>query len=147
VADPKANALTELEKRIALLERDTHPPVELAPKIREIVREELTILREPPSTPSGRTLRDYAKHDLACRKGKPTEICPGCGGKLEWVRQSSNSTLNSDQFDAVKAGDYFCRVCLGGESQSNTFKYWWTSDLLRSPSLGETPAPTARRQS
>lgn len=34
--------------------------------------------------------------------------CPICNGPVEKVRRSSVSPLNSDQFDAVRCGDYYC---------------------------------------
>ena len=36
--------------------------------------------------------------------------------------------LNSDQFDSVKAGDWFCCSCKGSEA-STGFKYFWASEL------------------
>ena len=54
--------------------------------------------------------------------------CPGCGSKLEKVIQSQNSMLNSEQFDAIKAGDYFCRICKGDRGKSG-YRYYWKNEL------------------
>lgn len=57
----------------------------------------------------------------------PSPICPTCGCELFKVRNES-TYLNEDQFDAVKAGDWFCRTCVGKEARSG-FKYWWNREL------------------
>jgi hypothetical protein len=69
------------------------------------------------------------QHHEECLYGKPVLSCPGCGGQLKRVTQSANSMLNSYQFDAVKAGDYYCDTCVGAEAASSTSKYWWTREL------------------
>lgn len=43
--------------------------------------------------------------------------CPICGETLIEVRQSEPKMLNSEQFDSVKAGDYYC---------SKDRVYWWS---------------------
>lgn len=57
----------------------------------------------------------------------PSPLCPTCGCALFKVRNES-SYLNDDQFDAVKAGDWFCHTCVGKEARSG-FKYWWNREL------------------
>lgn len=57
--------------------------------------------------------------------------CPQCGGRLEAVTYPSDSMLNRDQFDSVRAGDWYCTNCKGVEARSG-HKYWWDSDLGKS---------------
>lgn len=63
--------------------------------------------------------------------------CPVCGGALQEVRYPEGSMLNREQFDSVRAGDYFCKACKGTEAKSG-YKYWWKRDL-------ETAAPVVER--
>lgn len=84
----------------------------------------------PPAALSTRVraLEDYVRHKSDCAKGKRQRVCPQCFSPLKGVTQSQNSPLNEYQFDAVKAGDYYCALCKGDESNTG-FKYWWTRDL------------------
>ena len=77
--------------------------------------------------------RYRVQHMPTCPVGADKLECPTCGGLLGMVRQGANSMLNSYQFDAVKAGDYYCTACKGGEAQGSTYKYWWNSDLAKHP--------------
>ncbi len=54
--------------------------------------------------------------------------CPDCSNKLFKVVQSPKSPLSPDQFDAVKAGDWYCTNCKGTRSY-NGYKYFWERDL------------------
>jgi hypothetical protein len=54
--------------------------------------------------------------------------CPRCKGKLLRVRNPPDSMLNDYQFDAIRAGDWYCTHCSGNEAASG-YKYWWQSDL------------------
>ena len=56
-------------------------------------------------------------------------VCPQCGTKLTPVEQSPLSSLNADQFDAVKAGDYFCPRCPSNHRGIAPHCYWWTNEL------------------
>jgi hypothetical protein len=56
-------------------------------------------------------------------------ICPRCYGPVEEVRQSPTSPLNRDQFDASKAGDFFCRSCPDNGRGISGLCYWWESEL------------------
>jgi uncharacterized protein (UPF0212 family) len=56
------------------------------------------------------------------------EVCPDCSAKLKTVYRSSSSCLSQDQFDAVKAGDYWCPACTDKTTKSG-FKYFWKNDL------------------
>lgn len=65
--------------------------------------------------------------------GKPdsgSPKCPQCGGELREVTYSRDGMLNSEQFDAVRAGDYFCKKCPGKESNDG-YKYFWKRDLAK----------------
>lgn len=60
--------------------------------------------------------------------------CPQCDTELEVIRQSSSSPLNSDQWDAVKAGDYCCHKCPPNkETNSGKFYYLWTWEVTKRP--------------
>jgi hypothetical protein len=54
--------------------------------------------------------------------------CPDCGNDLQRVRQSEPKMYNSYQFDAVKAGDYFCDKCKSDKAMSG-YKYFWKHEL------------------
>jgi ribosomal protein L37AE/L43A len=56
------------------------------------------------------------------------EVCPDCNTKLKTVRRFSGSYLSQDQFDAVKAGDYYCPNC-NDEATKSKFKFFWKRDL------------------
>lgn len=55
--------------------------------------------------------------------------CPQCGGPLRKVRQSPTSPLNRDQFDARKAGDYYCETCPDNDRGNSKLCYWWEDEL------------------
>jgi predicted RNA-binding Zn-ribbon protein involved in translation (DUF1610 family) len=55
-------------------------------------------------------------------------LCPKCGKLLKRVRQSAYSMLNRDQFDSVKAGDYYCDSCKG-ERGKDGMRYFWKHEL------------------
>ena len=54
--------------------------------------------------------------------------CPECVKPLNPVLQSSSSMLNSEQFDAGRAGDYYCDKCKGTRA-STGFRYFWEHRL------------------
>ena len=54
--------------------------------------------------------------------------CPECVEPLKPVRQSSSSMLNSEQFDAGRAGDYYCDKCKGTRADTG-FRYFWEHRL------------------
>jgi uncharacterized protein with PIN domain len=58
----------------------------------------------------------------------PIPKCPQCNKKLEKVTRDTGSYLNQDQFDAVRAGDWYCASCTGNEARTG-FKYWWNREL------------------
>lgn len=56
--------------------------------------------------------------------------CPQCGGELQRVRQESPRMLNDYQFDAVKAGDWYCESCPpNGRSALNKYAYFWQHEV------------------
>ena len=55
--------------------------------------------------------------------------CPKCGGKLNLVTQSSKSPLNEEQFDSIKAGDYYCDKCEGDRGKKTRHRYYWKREL------------------
>jgi len=70
---------------------------------------------------------------LAWRKIVIAKVkCPSCKGSLKVVRQNKFH-LNSDQFDAIRAGDYYCKVCpeeVGTAKKANTgYAYFWASQV------------------
>lgn len=56
-------------------------------------------------------------------------LCPQCRNPLERVRQSDYSALNRDQFDSVKAGDYYCSTCRDNSRGQSALCYWWDHEL------------------
>jgi hypothetical protein len=62
-----------------------------------------------------------------CRCSKAiNKRCPQCGESLNAV--TNNGPLNDDQFDAIKAGDWYCERCEDG-SIRNGKKHWRDKDL------------------
>jgi hypothetical protein len=55
--------------------------------------------------------------------------CPDCNSALQRVRQDEYSMLNSEQFDAVKAGDWFCTRCPSDGKARTGYRYFWNHDL------------------
>lgn len=56
-------------------------------------------------------------------------MCPDCGKPLERVTRSRDSYLNDDQFDAVRAGDWFCEMCPSNERGNARYRYFWDREL------------------
>jgi len=56
-------------------------------------------------------------------------FCPQCGSPLEQVCQSVNSMLNAEQFESVKAGDYYCPTCPDNDRGKDKKCYWWIKEL------------------
>lgn len=54
--------------------------------------------------------------------------CPACNKPLERVEQSPNSPRTAAQFEADKAGDWFCR-CHDNGRGSAPFAYYFTTEL------------------
>lgn len=58
---------------------------------------------------------------------RPRLVCPDCNWPLGMVPPSR--TLNGDQWDAVKAGDYYCTGNCKSDAASTGMKYWWSYQL------------------
>ena len=54
--------------------------------------------------------------------------CPRCQQPLKQVTQSPYSPLNSDQFDASKAGDWFCECSDNGRGAA-PYVYFWDHEV------------------
>ena len=55
--------------------------------------------------------------------------CPTCGKPLTEVRYDSGSMLNRDQFDSIRAGDYFCASCPDNGRGKSGLCYWWKHEV------------------
>jgi hypothetical protein len=59
-----------------------------------------------------------------------TALCPQCSTALEKVKNPAGSYMNNEQFDAVKAGDWFCKLCRSnGRNKINKVCYWWDKEV------------------
>ncbi len=56
--------------------------------------------------------------------------CPQCGQPLQPVEPEGD--VRPEEFEAAKAGDYYCQSCKGDEANSG-FKYFWRRDLASTP--------------
>jgi hypothetical protein len=56
--------------------------------------------------------------------------CPQCKGELKEVTNNS-LFMNKDQFDAEKAGDFYCERCPGNDRGKQPRCYWWTSEVRK----------------
>lgn len=55
--------------------------------------------------------------------------CPQCGENLIKVLMNTNCPLNEEQFDSVRAGDYYCPKCPDNNRGRGKMCYWWKSEL------------------
>lgn len=70
-----------------------------------------------------------ALEGIKCRCSHAVDShCPDCREALEPV--VNNGPLNDDQFDAVKAGDWYCKRCSDARIRSGR-KHWFDRDLQR----------------
>lgn len=68
-----------------------------------------------------------ALEEVRCRCSRGIDNhCPECGDDLD--RVVNNGPLNDDQFDAVKAGDWYCKKCKS-DAAATGFKYWLDRQL------------------
>jgi hypothetical protein len=91
-------------------------------QMREILE---AALRAAPSPGAGETL---------------TSRCPTCARALHKVMRPSGSMLNDDQFDAVRAGDWYCDTCPSNERGNTGYRYFWTRELAQPPAVSASPA-------
>lgn len=54
--------------------------------------------------------------------------CPHCNQPLNRVLRDSSSFLNEDQFDAIRAGDWFC-TCHNNGRGNSPYAYFWNKEL------------------
>lgn len=54
--------------------------------------------------------------------------CPGCDGPLVEVPRHSK-WLNDDQYDAQKAGDWYCETCPDNSRGLQRLCYWSDSEV------------------
>lgn len=92
-----------------------------------------------------------ALEEVRCRCSRGIDNhCPECGDDLD--RVVNNGPLNDDQFDAVKAGDWYCKKCKS-DAAATGFKYWLDRQLPvvvyqtcdRCTALAASPAEHERR--
>ena len=61
--------------------------------------------------------------------------CPNCGGELGRVNRPFDSLLNDDQFDAIRAGDWYCTQCpedIGTAHKAKSgYAYFWDKDVIK----------------
>lgn len=71
--------------------------------------------------------------ELAARVNKTANKmqCPQCSGPIEKVRQPAGSSLNSNQFESVKAGDFICRTCPDNGRGQSGMAYFWNRELMQ----------------
>lgn len=68
--------------------------------------------------------------------GEVTPVCPDCSKPLHKVTRPGGSMLNDDQFDAVRAGDWYCDTCPGNERGNTRYRYFWNREM---PSVEPSP--------
>jgi hypothetical protein len=67
--------------------------------------------------------------------GEPA--CPDCGKALQPVRYEGGY-LNRDQWESVRAGDWFCDACKGTRSRSG-YRYFWNRELAAPSPVSDAP--------
>jgi hypothetical protein len=55
-------------------------------------------------------------------------FCPQCEGELVRVTQVGG-WMSDEQFDAVKAGDWYFPVCPSNDRGQKPYCYWWNSEV------------------
>lgn len=80
---------------------------------------------EPTRDDRLEALMPYLQHRPDCRMGKLVSPvpCPECGEAMNVVRDTGGY-LNRDQFDAIKAGDWFCK-------RHEAIVYAWDSSVKK----------------
>jgi hypothetical protein len=64
--------------------------------------------------------------------------CPQCGKPLEEVRYPSDSMLNRDQWESVRAGDWWCKSCpYNGRAKNLIGAYFWDSEVAERGEVGQ----------
>jgi hypothetical protein len=57
-------------------------------------------------------------------------LCPACGTELREVLYPPGSLLNRDQWNTVKAGDYYCIICTSDRCATG-YRYYWKRELTQ----------------
>lgn len=55
--------------------------------------------------------------------------CPDCGNELEQVTYQAGCLYNREQFDAVRAGDWYCTTCPSNHRGNTQYRYFWNREL------------------
>ena len=54
--------------------------------------------------------------------------CPDCNRELLKVHKPFDSCLNEEQFQSVRAGDWYCPICKGSRGKTSC-RYFWDREL------------------
>lgn len=74
-------------------------------------------------------IQGHCQHTAGCNANRPRSYaCPDCGNEL--VRVKRPLYLNEDQWDATKAGDFYCVAC-AGERGGTDYRYYDSGELPR----------------
>lgn len=65
--------------------------------------------------------------------------CPGCRNPLNRVYRSRSSMLNDDQFDAIRAGDWYCTTCPTNGRGNTPYRYFWDHELVTDELVSKQP--------
>lgn len=72
---------------------------------------------------------EYPYHTTDTSGTENQRLCPDCQQPLKIVRQTGEKLYNDDQFDAIKAGDYYCEKCPSNGRGNQPLKYWWAHEI------------------
>ena len=64
--------------------------------------------------------------------------CPKCGGTLHRVVYSGG-VFNRDQWESMRAGDWYCETC-PDRAEGVRYRYFWNSEIAAPPASAPTPA-------
>lgn len=59
--------------------------------------------------------------------------CPQCDRSLVMVKPNPYSAFSREQFDAAKAGDWYCNACPTNDRGGANLCYWWERELPKVP--------------
>jgi Mg2+ and Co2+ transporter CorA len=82
-------------------------------------------------------------HDKSCPECGGSGICkkcPKCGENLRTVTQSPQCLMNPEQFEATRAGDFYCPKCFGDRGKSG-MRYFWKDELTCPSCQPKEPKP------
>jgi hypothetical protein len=55
--------------------------------------------------------------------------CPTCGGELERVRIPEGCMFNRDQWESMRAGDWYCETCPDNGRAKSGVCHWWDHEV------------------